>query len=424
MKHKILVIEDSKAMLTYEVETLQKRFDFEVISAMSYAEAEKILQSHENEFFIALADLVLPDAQNGEIVNLLLHYNVPPIVFTGQYNEKLRDFIIAKPIIDYILKDNLNNFEYALRLVACVYANQSMQVLVVDDSEYSRRKIEFSLQRIKMNVLHAMNVKEAKTMLQENPDIQLILTDYNMDSHGTGIELTAEIRQMYGSDTMAIIGFSRSTNMALPIEFLKKGANDFIPFDYSEEIFTLRVLNNLEMMRSLKEAKQRAITDYITGLYNRRYLLEVSEQYFHQVKRNQLQLGVVMIDIDFFKRVNDTYGHDIGDKVIVTIANILKKEIRKSDIVSRIGGEEFALLLIDVDDEKCLHLMEKISRLIENTPIIVTRDESQQEVHVTVSVGFTTKKHETITEALKFADSFLYTAKNSGRNCIRFEEKK
>lgn len=416
---KILVVEDSPAMLAFEKEALESRFEFPVITAQSYQQMQRMLETCKDEIFVALADLVLPDAPHGEIVDVLTAAGIPTIVFTGQYNEELRQFIMTKPIVDYILKSNLNNFQYALRLVACIYENQFMQALVVDDSEFARMKIEFSLRRLQINVLHAASAAEAQLMLGKHPDIRLLITDYHMHSNANGIDLTAEIRQNYGNDRMIIIGYSSDSSKALPVEFLKKGANDYIPYAYSEEEFTLRVLTNLEIMGHLRAARDMAIKDFMTGLYNRRYLFEISKQLFHQVKRGSLRLGVAIIDIDFFKKINDEHGHDIGDRAIKHVSALLDSHVRKSDLLTRIGGEEFCLLVNNADDMYMMLILEKLRKLIEANPLQIEEEGACRTVKITISAGFTTKNFEKIDAAIKEADIYLYQAKGEGRNCIR-----
>ena len=413
---KILVIEDSIAMLTYEVEALKERFSFPILTASSMKEAEEILKYSRDDIFVALADLVLPDAPDGEIINLLIAHGIATIVFTGQYNEELRQFIMSKPIVDYILKSNLNNFQYALRLVAGLYENQFIRALVVDDSEFARLKIEFSLSRLQIGVVHASNINEAMALLSEHSDIRLVLTDYHMQS-GNGIDLTSKIRQSYCSDKMTIIGYSSDTNKKLPIEFLKKGANDYIPYNYSEEEFTLRVIGNLELMAHLRMAREMAIKDFLTGLYNRRYLFETAKQLFHQVSRGTMTLGVAMIDIDFFKKINDEFGHDVGDLALKHIATLLEKTMRKSDLVTRFGGEEFCLLIVNVDNQQMFQIIENLRMLVENSPLHVETATFCTSIPLTISAGFTTKEFITIDEAIKESDIHLYAAKNQGRNC-------
>jgi len=415
---KILVIEDSLAMLTYEVDALKERFNFPILTASSLQEAVEILKYAREDIFVALADLVLPDAPNGEIVDLLIGEGIATIVFTGQYNEELRQFVMGKPIVDYILKSSLNNFQYALRLVAGLYENQFIRALVVDDSEFARMKVEYSLSRLQIGVVHASNIEDAMIILSDNPDIRLVLTDYHMQSDGNnGVNLTSKIRQFYCSDKMTIIGYSSDTNKKLPIEFLKNGANDYIPFNYSEEEFTLRVIGNLELMAHLRMAREIAVKDFLTGLYNRRYLFEVAKQLFHQVSRGTMTLGVAMIDIDFFKKVNDEFGHDVGDLALKHIATLLEKTMRKSDLVTRFGGEEFCLLVTNVDDHQMFQIIENLRILIERSPLRVETATLCTSLSITISAGFTTKKFSTIDEAIKESDTHLYAAKAQGRNC-------
>jgi len=417
---KILIVEDSTAMIEFEKRSLEERFDFPILIAETMQEAIEVIKKNKDDIFVALADLILPDAQDGEIVEYLTTERIPTIVFTGQYNEHLRNFIMSKPIVDYILKTNLNNFEYALRLVSVIHENQFIKALVVDDSEFARLKMELSLRRLQLDVIHANGAEEAFKKLEENSDIKLIVTDYHMDMMASGIYITEEVRRKYGNDSMAIIGYSSDKSRSLPIEFLKKGANDYIPYNYSEEEFTLRILNNLENMNYLKNAREIAIKDYLTGLYNRRYIFEFSKQLFHQVKRGQLKLGVAMIDIDFFKKVNDTYGHNCGDKVIKHISKILENNIRKGDILARLGGEEFCVLVNNADDKSMEKIFENLRLMVADSPLMLDSDCKNNDIETTISIGFTTKKYDTLDEAIKEADTYLYMAKSDGRNCIRF----
>lgn len=417
MTKKILLIEDSIAMLTYELEALQMRFNFPVVTAKSLAEAKQAIDAYQGDFFVALADLVLPDAQQGEVIDLLINERIPTIVFTGQYNEELREFIMSKPIVDYILKNNLNNFQYALRLIAGLYENQFIRAMVVDDSEFARTKLEFSLKRLQLDVVHAENADQAMELLNANEDIRLVLVDYHMGGKN-GIDLTANIRQKYGIESMTIIGYSGDDKQSLPVEFLKKGANDYIPYKYSEEEFTLRILSNMELMAHLRLAREMAIKDFLTGLYNRHYLFESAKQIFPQIARKTLSLGVAMLDIDFFKKINDEYGHDVGDRVLKHIASILGDNLRKSDLLTRFGGEEFCILVLQVDDSKMVQIMELLRQKVEQSVLHVEQENRCFSISATLSCGFTTKPFPSIDEAIKEADRYLYEAKNGGRNRV------
>ncbi|MEA3513117.1 MAG: GGDEF domain-containing protein [Campylobacterota bacterium] len=156
----------------------------------------------------------------------------------------------------------------------------------------------------------------------------------------------------------------------------------------------------------------------MTKLYNRRYFTKTSEHILDLAKREKQNLSVIMIDIDKFKNINDTYGHSIGDEVIVELANILKTQDRKSDIVCRYGGEEFVILLPNTSLEGASVVANKIRELVENS-VVTLSDDNKLKFTISLGVSQVDVENEINIElALKRADEALYEAKNSGRNKV------
>lgn len=173
------------------------------------------------------------------------------------------------------------------------------------------------------------------------------------------------------------------------------------------------------MEASKEELKLLASIDPMTKLYNRRYFSEVSEDIFNMSKRTDNDISLVMFDIDDFKSVNDTYGHHVGDKVIIGVADILLEHTRKSDIVCRFGGEEYIILLPDTDMESSMQIAESIRKLVEN--MVITYDQDKK-LQVTISVGVAMSdiiEDDDIEIAINRADNALYEAKRSGKNKVR-----
>ena len=164
--------------------------------------------------------------------------------------------------------------------------------------------------------------------------------------------------------------------------------------------------------------KISSTTDALTGLYNRKYLDEYIEKALSQAKRNGIVYGILMIDIDYFKMVNDTYGHDVGDKAIKALSKILRENIREADTAFRFGGEEFLVLLYQCDEEMIEHVAHKIRLAFEKTPIQANNGSS---FYKTLSVGASIfpKNSDSMWKCIKFADIALYNAKESGRNCVK-----
>jgi len=170
-----------------------------------------------------------------------------------------------------------------------------------------------------------------------------------------------------------------------------------------------------ELKQKEKKLKYLASTDPMTKLYNRRYFIDIGDGIFKLAKRDKNTLSVIMLDIDDFKKVNDTYGHDIGDKVIIGIASILHHSSRESDLACRFGGEEFILLLPKTSEKGALIRGEKLRKNVEQLDI----DANGKIIHVSISVGVSQLKEELhLEELVKRADEALYDAKNSGKNRV------
>lgn len=167
--------------------------------------------------------------------------------------------------------------------------------------------------------------------------------------------------------------------------------------------------------------KISSTTDALTGLFNRKYLDEYIEKALSQAKRNGISYGVLMIDIDFFKMVNDTYGHDVGDKAIKILSKVLKDSIRESDTAFRFGGEEFLILLYECDPSMVESVAQKIRTAFEKSSI---QANNGSVFYKTLSVGAALfpKDSDSIWKCIKFADIALYAAKEGGRNCVKVFE--
>lgn len=152
--------------------------------------------------------------------------------------------------------------------------------------------------------------------------------------------------------------------------------------------------------------------DFLTNLANRRYFFEVGENLFQNAKRGSISISIAMFDIDFFKRINDSYGHAGGDAVLRDIAKIFEDNLRKADIVARFGGEEFCVLLHCKDASDAYSVVDKLRLLVETHPFVY----DGKRIAVTISAGFTSKMDNSLDGMIKKADEMLFKAKSGGRN--------
>ena len=170
--------------------------------------------------------------------------------------------------------------------------------------------------------------------------------------------------------------------------------------------------------KELREANKKLLeistTDYLTNLSNRRYFFEMGNKTFHLAKREKSKFSIICIDIDFFKHINDTYGHNIGDEVLKYIANKMSKSIRKSDIVARTGGAEFTILLNNTDENSAFILAEKLRTSIENS--VYKTDDLMIQVTISLGISELRQEDEDLDSIISRADRALYIAKKDNRN--------
>ncbi len=416
MVERVLIVEDSIMIAEAIRREIFSRLHFQCDVAPNFEAAKEFVHQRKGEYFIAILDLNLPDAQEGEIVDFVLKHNIPSVVFTGTFDDEIRERLMDENILDYVVKEGPQAVEYLIHIIQRIYKNQSIQVMVVDDSSTSRTHLANLLRTLRFKVLEARNGKVALEILKKAPDIKLVLTDYNMPGMD-GFELIRRIRQTYSRDQMAIIGISAYGTGLLSAKFLKKGANDFLTKPFLKEELTSRINQNIGMLEYIDEIRTTSNVDYLTGLYNRRYFFQVGEKIFENARRENFSMTTAMVDIDFFKKINDTYGHYAGDLVLKFVGKLMSQDLRTADLLARFGGEEFCLITTNMTPAGAKVLFERLRKLVEKQKIPT----EQGEVSLTISIGVTTKVEKTLEATLNRADQLLYQAKQAGRNRVVIE---
>ena len=411
---KILLIDDSLTVLKAlkdEISTLMD--DVIILAATTYRDASDIIR-HNNDISVAVVDINLPDCSAGKAALLTSSHSIPSIVLTSTENDNLKEILLKKNILDYVKKDSFNSIGYTAMFVNKIIRNFNITALVVDDSSLFRKKYEDDLKKLQINVLEAKDGQEALEIIESSDTkVSLVLTDYNMPKMD-GIELTIQLRQKYKKDTLAIIALSASEDSHVLADFIKAGANDFLTKPHKFEELNVRVQSNLDILELFQKTKDLANKDFLTGAYNRRYFFEASSSIIAKNVRKDKKIVVATIDIDKFKNVNDTYGHDVGDIAIKEIIKVLDKSLRKSDLVARFGGEEFCILLEDISIDDMKALFDNIRNNFEINEIII----KDIVLKYTVSIGVAYGKSDDINKLLKISDEALYEAKETGRNKV------
>lgn len=300
-----------------------------------------------------------------------------------------------------------------------------MKVLVADDEVVSRRLLESSLTRWGYEVLVAADGLEASRILQGDDAPKLAVLDWMMPGLD-GIELCRAIRSRKGDSYTYVLLLTAKQTKDEVIEGLEAGADDYItkPFEPQELRVRLRtgkrILYLLEQITSAHETmRQLASHDPLTKLLNRGAIVEVLENELSRCIRDEASVGVVLIDLDYFKRINDTYGHLAGDRVLREAAETMNGMIRPYDAVGRYGGEEFLMVLPGCDQINAVSHAERIRHALANISVSTQGGD----INFTASFGVTVVDHSSpadLQSAINAADSALYAAKRAGRDRVEF----
>jgi len=452
MTARVLVVDDIQA----NVKLLEARLSaeyFDVVTAMSGAEALTI--SVRAECDLVLLDVMMPDMDGFEVCRRLktnpATHHIPVVMVTAldQPSDRVRgleagaDDFLTKPVPDLELIARVRSLtrlkmmidELRMRALtsrdigiespereAVSDSGRGGRVLIVDDRPASHERLAA--------VLAAEHSVEVEADPQEalfraaDGDFDLLIVSLGLE-HFDALRLCSQIRSLERTRNLPILAIAEPDNNARMVRGLEIGVNDFLirPVDKNELLararsqvrkrrYTERLRDNLQMSIDL------AITDALTGLHNRRYMESHLATLIEQATARGKPLAALLIDIDFFKSVNDTYGHDAGDDVLRDFALRLKKSIRGIDLACRYGGEEFVVIMPETDVAVAAMVAERLRRKIAAEPFAIQRE--ARTIPVTISIGLAALRSGADNGAsiLKRADEALYRAKRAGRNRV------
>ena len=412
-KNKILIVEDNKALARLIAKKMEDKVEMEIDVAYTMAEAQAFL-SDPKEYFIALLDLNLPDAPNGEIVDYVISKGLPSIVLTGSMDDATRESFIHKDIVDYVYKGNMDDINYIFKIINRLSKNRQYKVMVAEDSAPFRNNLKKILTSLQFQVFTAAHGEEAMSYFADNLDMKLILCDYRMPVKD-GLEVLKEIRAVGDKNQIGVLMMTSPSENVNGAIFLKNGANDFIAKPFVKEELICRVNNLIEAMENINQIADFANKDFLTGVYNRRYFYDDMSEYVAYAEEHAEPYAVAMLDIDHFKQINDTYGHDGGDRALKTLAKKLIDETKKGDLVARFGGEEFCIVLKNVSNEEAVKFFVNLRANIANCKVQLKKEQ----IKFTVSIGVAFSRSDyRLDELLELADEVLYRAKENGRNRV------
>jgi two-component system chemotaxis response regulator CheY len=302
-------------------------------------------------------------------------------------------------------------------------AKSKYQVLVVDDSPVYRKLVEHVLSSEVYSLLFAQNGAEAMKLYEQHSPC-LVITDWMLPDF-SGFDLCKRIRSDDARPYTYIMVMTSNTEKGNVVKGLEAGADDYLtkPFDPGEMLARIgvgrRIIDlNRELAAKSEKLEEAARTDPLTGLPNRRAIEEWAARQLRGAVRHGFPLWVAIGDIDNFKSINDSFGHDAGDIVLKTFADVLKNNTRASDICGRLGGDEFLLVITHVETA---HVEATVNRFRQQFAALSFPLQGQS-VNVSASfgvAGIESKDAYEFGSLLRKADQMLYEAKRSGRNLVR-----
>lgn len=308
------------------------------------------------------------------------------------------------------------------------HAPRQFTVAVVDDDSSIRRLITLVLKRNGYEIIEAQTAREARELLTRNA-WDLAVLDRRLPDED-GVELCRELKQIPEFRARYILMLTGEDEEEDKIEGFDLGADDYMtkPFQPRELSARIRSAKRIvDLQKELVASNERlsllSITDGLTRLYNHRHFQEELARMFEESLRYDRPLSLALIDIDFFKKVNDTWGHGAGDEVLKRVSSIFANQTRSADMAARYGGEEFAVIMPETDLEHAIQFAEGIRKTIEDTAI----ETEEATLRVTVSIGIACYPHtqvQTPRQLVESADRALYRAKRGGRNQVKAERRR
>lgn len=289
------------------------------------------------------------------------------------------------------------------------------KILVVDDNLNNIRLLTDILEDENFTVYTADNGAAVLAMVHKlKPDV--ILLDIMMPGLD-GFEVCKLLKNDFDIKDIPVIMVTAKTEGIDIKKSLEMGAFDYIKKPIDEIEVIARVQSAIQFKQTQDKLKEIAMKDGLTGLYNHALLIELFEKEIDKQQRNNGSISFAMIDIDNFKKINDTYGHISGDTVLKELSNILMSSVRGGDIVGRYGGEEFSIVFPDIDEQNAFQLCERIRKEVEDFNFEI----GIETVKITISIGINFNELKGIInkrEIIQKADEALYRAKHNGRNRV------
>lgn len=455
MSARILIVDDNPLNLKLLAAKLARDY-YIVQTAENGAAALELIKQRQPD--IVLLDVMMPEMDGFEACRKIkgdpATSAIPVVMVTALSDvadrvkglEAGADDFLTKPINDLALMARVRSLlrfkmvmdEWRLREItagqfmetppgehAALAALSGGHVLLLEDNAFERQNIAQSLSSAAIRITFAGTVGEAAQLAHEG-DFDLVFASLDLKNED-GLQICPQLRTHEATRQLPILLISNESEMTRVSKGLDLGANDYLlrPVDANELIARTRTQMRHKrhydrLRQNYENSLSLALVDPLTGAFNRRYLDAHLPKLMARSNYMVKPLSTLMIDIDYFKKVNDTYGHDTGDIVLKTVASNIMNSLRPSDLVVRYGGEEFAVIMPETELPAALSIAERVRQRIEKLSIGIHND--GEKISATVSIGAATlaeSEELTVPDLIKRADEALYKAKEEGRNCVK-----
>lgn len=373
-----------------------------------------VVEGGQHAFALAVLDLNLPGSPDCQALDYLLSRDIRPLVFTASFGQPTRERALAKGVRDYVMKDSPSAMQQVIVGIDRILSSERTKVLLVEREAGAMATEEALLERQQFCVMKADGAAATLERLDEVRDIDIVVLDLD-DPQIDSLPLMGEILRRHTSMGVRIVGLSAQAGDLTGPRFLKAGGDEFIARPVCEEEFTVRVLHLAALHKQAQALNLLASRDYLTELYNRRYFFEAGQRIVSHARRRGEKASIAILDIDHFKRLNDTYGHEVGDAVLMTVAQRLKARLGGKYLLARLGGEEFGMIFEGLGVHEGVAWCEVLRRELAESPI----EADGEPLTITVSIGVAAIEGEEVFENyLNAADQFLYMGKHAGRNRV------
>jgi two-component system cell cycle response regulator len=451
MTGRVLVVDDIVA----NVKLLEARLTaeyFDVLTAYSGPEALELMEIERVD--VVLLDVMMPGLDGFEVCRRIksspktMHVPVVMVTALDQAADKVQgleagaDDFLAKPIDDIALITRVKNLarlktlndEMLLRMAtsarigvlgdgaaAGLLDEAGAKLLLVEDQHRVADRVRAAVAG--SHEVEIEPVPQHALLRLADKAYDVLIVSLNLDG-ADGLRLCSQVRAIERTRHLPIIVVAQPGEKVRLLRALDMGVNDYVtrPVDCNELLARVRTQvrrkrHSDHLRGRIEETVELALIDALTGLYNRRYVETHLKALVEQARSGERLLSLLFADVDNFKAINDTYGHDAGDNVLLELAHRFRRNVRNIDLVARVGGEEFVVVMPDTGMERALQVGERLRSAVASDPI---RANAHTELSVTASVGIATLDgpHDSPEGLMKRADLAVYRAKRGGRNRV------